>query len=205
VFTADADAQAMVRSILARPQGIGIRATTSEVRRHAGRDSGMIKDGPELIRTLNLKNQFHKVILIWDYDGSGSTSHTQSRNDIRLRLRQVTWEDRSEAVVIVPELEEWLWHDLGALASLLRTTAAALQRHVHHFAQERNRAPAMCKREFPKELFEHCFYQARRRKPGLDDFERIGATADLAAWGSSPTFSLFTDILRNWSPSIPGG
>lgn len=203
VFIADADMEAVVRSVLARPQSIGIRPITSDFRRHTGRDSGMIKDGPELVRTFNLKNQFEKVILIWDYHGSGSKSQTQSRDDIRLRLRQVTWQDRSEAVVIIPELEEWIWHDQGALARLLKTNSAELQQQVQSFADKRNAAPASCRGKFPKELFEHCFYQAYRRKPLQEDFERIASTADLVAWATSATFGVFADILRNWFPPIP--
>jgi hypothetical protein len=200
VFIADADMEAVVRSVLARPQSIGIRPITSDFRRHTGRDSGMIKDGPELIRTFNLKNQFEKVILIWDYHGSGSKSQTQSRDDIRLRLRQVTWQDRSEAVVIIPELEEWIWHDQGVLAPLLKTDAAGLQQHVLNFADKRNKAPGTCKRECPKELFEHCFYQGHKCRPIQADFGRIAAAADLSAWGTSATFAIFTNILRGWFP-----
>jgi hypothetical protein len=204
VFTADADALAAIRSVLSRPQDIGIRPITSDFRRHTGRDSGMIKDGPELIRKLVLKTEFQKVILIWDYDGSGeSKSPAESRAEIQRRLRQVTWEDRSEAVVVVPELEEWLWHDQGALARLLKTNSAELQQHVQSFADKRNAAPASCRGKFPKELFEHCFYQAYRRKPLQEDFERIASTADLVAWGTSATFGVFADILRNWFPPIP--
>jgi hypothetical protein len=200
VFIADADMEAVVRSVLARPLSIGIRPITSDFRRHTGRDAGMIKDGPELVRTSNLKNQFEKVILIWDYHGSGSKSHTRSRDDIRLRLRQVTWQNRSEAVVIVPELEEWLWHDQDALAPLLKTDPAGLQQLVQNFADKRNQPPAICKRECPKELFEHCYYQAYRCRPIQQDFGRIATIANLAAWGTSTSFAVFVDTLRYWFP-----
>jgi hypothetical protein len=202
VYTADTDALAAIRSVLQRPEAIGIRPIDSLVDRFPGRDSGMIKEGPEIIRRLNLKSQFQKLILIWDYHGSGAKSQTQSRDDIRLRLRQVTWEDRSEAVVIFPELEEWLWHDQYALASFLKTNVRGLEQHVQNFADKQNVAPATCRREFPKELFEHCLYKVQRRKPLPEDFKGIAAAADLAAWETSTTFKVFADILRGWFPRL---
>jgi NADH:ubiquinone oxidoreductase subunit len=203
VFTADADALAAIRAVLSRPRAIGIRPIASVVDRHYGRDPGMIKDGPELIRELVSKTEFQKVILIWDYHGSGeSKPPAQSRDEIRRRLRQVTWEDRSEAVVIVPELEEWLWHDQAALAGRLHTSVTDLQQHIQNFADKQNVAPETCRGEFPKELFEHCLYRVYRRKPLQEDFERIAATADLAAWQTSATFAGLAEILRGWFPPI---
>jgi hypothetical protein len=200
VFTADADAQAVVRSILARPQSIGIRPVTWEVDRHTGRDSGMIKDGPEIIRMRVRKTEFSKVILIWDYHGSGweSKPPRQSRDAIRLRLRQVTWDEHSDAVVVVPEIEEWLWRDPVTLARYLGIDDAQLQQYVESFAAKQNADAETCKADYPKELFEYSVYRSRRRKPLPEDFKLIAANADLHAWQTSETFGTFIQILRDW-------
>ncbi len=172
VFTADADALAVIRSVLDRPSAIGIRPITCDVDRHFGRDSGMVKDGPELIRMRVKKTEVQNVMLIWDHHGSGEESRPpeKSRAAIQLRLRQVTWEDRSDAVVVVPEVEEWLWHDLGALAHGLGIDATRLQPHIDSFVVKQSKDFLTCKRTHPKELFEHCLYQVSKRKPLPDDF-----------------------------------
>ena len=201
VFTADADALAVIRAVLDRPSAIGIRSIACDVDRHTGKDPGMVKNGPELIRMTLKKTEFQNVMLIWDYDGSGDLrSPEQSRAGIQLRLRQVTWEDRSDAVVVVPEIEEWLWHDLSALAHGLSIDVTRLQPHIDSFVAKRNKDFLTCKRTQPKELFEHCLYQVSRRKPLPDDFKRIATSANLARWEESTTFASFMEILRRWFP-----
>jgi hypothetical protein len=201
VLTADTDALAVIKSVMGRPRDLGIRSIEWEVDRHAGRDSGMVKDGPELIRMKIKKAEFQKVLLIWDYHGSGeSRLPQQSRDAIRLRLRQVTWEDRSEAVVVVPEIEEWLWHDPAALAQNLEIDIARLQQHIDSFVLERTEDEGTCKMHYPKELFEFCLYQTRRRKPLPEDFRLISASANLIGWQASTTFAALVEILRNWFP-----
>ena len=161
----------------------------------------MVKDGPEIIRMRVRKAEFQKVILLWDYHGSGeSKPPAQSRDAIRLRLRQVTWEDRSEAVVVSPEIEEWLWRAPAALARYLGINDAKLQQYVDSFAGKRNTDGDGCKASYPKELFEYCLYQTRRRKPLPEDFKQIAARANLLAWQASPTFGGFIEVLRVWFP-----
>jgi hypothetical protein len=123
VFIADADALAVIGSVLARPLAIGIPRVTFKVDRHTGRDPGMVKNGPELVRMEVSKTEFEKLILIWDHQGSGweNESADRAQEKTRTRLAQVTWENRSEAVAVVPEIEEWLWHSPISLADHLQT------------------------------------------------------------------------------------
>ena len=88
VFTADADALAVIRGVLARPLAIGIRPVTYEVDRHTGRDPGMVKNGPELARMRVPKTAFEKLVLIWDHEGSGweEKPADRAREEIRTRL-----------------------------------------------------------------------------------------------------------------------
>jgi hypothetical protein len=50
VLTADADMQVVFRALLARPSDLQIRPISFEVDRHPNRDSGVFRNGPELIR-----------------------------------------------------------------------------------------------------------------------------------------------------------
>jgi hypothetical protein len=64
VLTADADAEAFMRALLARQQALRIRSISFEVRRFTGRGSGMVNEGPEIVRVLVNKGEYSRVILI---------------------------------------------------------------------------------------------------------------------------------------------
>jgi hypothetical protein len=202
VFTADADALAVIRSVLARPLAIGIRPVTFKVNRHTGRDPGMVRSGPELARMRVPKTAFEKLVLIWDHKGSGweEKPPDRAREEIQIRLNQVTWEDRSEAVAVVPEIEEWLWHSPASLGGHLKTGLAQLNAMVQDFASKRNLDCSTCKLRYPKEVFEEIFYRLARRKPLPRDFEQIAMTASLDDWQTSQTFGALVNTLRRWFP-----
>jgi hypothetical protein len=203
VFTADADALAVVRAVLARPQAIGIRPITYEVDRHTGRDPGMVKDGPELIRMRIRKNAFSKVVLIWDHEGSGweAKSPKTARDQIRTRLVQVTWRDHSEAVVVVPEIEEWIWRHSASVARHLGIGTDKLLQWIERFCALHGTDCATCKAQSPKELLEFSLYQRYTRRPLPRDFERIAKAATLTDWQASQSFASFAETLRSWFPA----
>ena len=107
VLTADSDAEAVMRSILVRHKALGIRPIEAKVMRFAGRDSGMVKEGPEIARALVKKSEYSHLILLWDHHGSGWDNRASewALDAIQQRLDGVTWAGRSAAIVAVPELK----------------------------------------------------------------------------------------------------
>jgi hypothetical protein len=190
VWTADSDAQALIRAVLQRHRDLQIHPISFDVDRLFSRDSGMVKEGPEIARAKVKKTEYSRLILIWDHDGSGweRVVPEQAVTRIQQRLDGVTWTDRSAAVVIVPELEEWLWH-----------CPASVARHLGVSAADLDTLP--CCREKPKELFEGVLYYNRRRKPLPEDFRMLGSSANLAKWSASETFGRLVEILRAWFPA----
>ena len=203
VLTADSDAQAIIGAILRRHRTLHIRPITFEIERHTGRDSGMVKDGPEIARVKVQKTEYSRLVLAWDHDGSGWHSRPPEDAALRIqtRLNGVTWADRSATVVLVPELEEWIWHCRESLAELMGLTLADFEELAARLAGKRNRPLDTCCRESPKELFGDIFYYRHRRQPLPEDFESIGKAADLAAWRGSQTFTRFADTLLQWFPA----
>ena len=202
VLTADSDMQALMRAVLARNRDLQIHPITFEVQRFPGRDSGMVKQGPEIARVLVKKTDYSRLILIWDHHGSGC--HTlrpeEAVKRIQQRLDGVTWADRSGAVVVVPELEDWLWHCPGSIARLLGITAGEFDAGTARAATQLQRTRERCRLESPKELFEAVLYQKKRRKPLPEDFKTLGSSANLKNWNGSETFARVVEILRAWFP-----
>lgn len=203
VLTADSDAQALIRSLLRRHEDLQIRSISFEVQRYAGRDSGMVREGPEIARAMVKKSEYQRLILVWDHHGSGwhALGAEQAVARIEKRLDGVTWENRSAAVVLMPELEEWLWHCPASLAGLLGLSKAEFDALAARFAGEQDMPLARCSREAPKELFEAVLHHKERRKPLPEDFEKLGSSADLTDWTGSETFARLLGILRRWFPS----
>lgn len=162
----------------------------------------MVKEGPEVARALVRRTEYLRVILMWDHHGSGWHNRTpeQALTLIQRRLDGVTWTDRSAAIVVVPELEEWLWHCPTGVARCLGSEAGKAEEAISHEVDRLQLPRERCYRERPKELFEAVFYQIRRRKPLPADFDTLGSHANLADWGTSPTFHRFVEALRVWFP-----
>lgn len=202
VYTADADALALMRALLARPEALGIRAVLFDIERHPQRDAGMVQSGAELVRLK--KGRYGKALLMWDHHGSGR-EHRQTpeavATDVRGRLDAATWSGDSTVTVLVPELEHWLWFCDSAIADHCGISVAQLQAWVDQRANKLARSVAELKAEQPKELFEHIVRDRLRRTISPRNFEQIGQRASVNALMQCDTFRSMINILRDWFPS----
>jgi hypothetical protein len=180
VLTADAEMQAVFRSILARPNSLGIRAMDFKIDRHPYRDSGVFGDGPELIRRAIPKGEFRYFIVAFDHQESGcNKAPAECATVVQQRLDSFTFEGLSGVVVIAPELEEWVWCDPASIPRSAEVNTAL----------------------DPKERLRQAFLKYRKRSPRVQDFERIATRANLAAWNSSTSFRILKETLQNWFPA----
>ena len=203
VLTADSDAQALITSVLQRHKDLKIHPISFEVQRFTGRDSGMVKEGPEIARAMVNKREYSRLLLVWDHHGSGwhGLNSEQAAGRIQLRLDGATFLGRSAAIAILPELEEWLWHCPNSLGRLFGSGVAEFDSLTDNFAGRLSLPRERCCRDKPKELFEAILYKQKRRRPLPEDFEKLGSSADLAKWCSSETISRLVEILRDWFPA----
>jgi hypothetical protein len=201
VYTADADALALMRALLARPVALQIRAITFDIERHPQRDAGMVQSGPELARIK--KGRYHKALLIWDHHGSGR-DHKQTpsevEKDMQDRLDSVTWRDNSTVAVLVPELEHWLWFSESAIAKHCGVALAQLNSWAEERAGKLGRPAAELKAEQPKELFEHIMRDRLKRTISPRDFEEIGTAISIRRLLVCDSFLSLLKTLRGWFP-----
>jgi hypothetical protein len=179
VLTADADMQAVFRSVLARPDALGIRAVDFDVDRHYRRDSGVYTEGPEFLRDERKSQDFHRFILALDHHGSGCHKRpVDCAGILQTRLDSCSFTDRSAVIVIEPELEAWLAQDQAVIGD----------------------SPDREGVTDPKRQLEQLFLKRHHRKPRPVDFEQIASRANLELWNSSPSFHLLKETLQNWFP-----
>jgi hypothetical protein len=160
----------------------------------------MVKSGADLAAMVVRKTEYSHLLLMWDHRGSGREDRApaDSEQRVRDRLVQMTWQNRSDAIVIVPELEAWLWQNPSAIKKYLQITERDLRMvgvrcAAKYGCDERN----LCT-EYPKEFFELAMYQQQRRKPLPRDFELIARGAQLAEWHQNTSFAALVNILRRW-------
>ncbi|MBF0401798.1 MAG: hypothetical protein HQL90_13655 [Magnetococcales bacterium] len=205
VYTADADAQAVMSEVLIRHQSLGIRAISCEVDRHTGRDSGMLATGPELVQFK--KNEFRRVLLLWDHHGSGKEGQSceKTQQELVFRLEKYTWTNNNMAIAILPELESWLWHSPDALLQHLQISEFDMASWQTEFTKRtaKDEDVASICREQPKEMFEYLVVKKERRKPRPSDFKAIARIASLDKWQQSPSFRMIVEGLKRWFPVIP--
>lgn len=197
VYTADADTQAVFHALLRRPNDLDIGPIAADVDRHFGRDAGMFATGPALCR--HRKREYQYVLLVLDHHGSGR-EHNREPETIRAnmlqRLRDHSWAERSDVVVIKPELEAWLWRDANAIAAHFGVETKVIMSWADRFGM-----PAgLARGERPKELLEFVVRDRLRRTISPADFEHIAERADLSLWLTDPTFEVAVTALRTWFP-----
>ncbi len=201
VLTADADAQAVMKSVLARHQALGIRPVSFDTDRNPLKDSGMVINGPELARLR--KGKYKKILLLWDYHGSGwelKYTPEECEDQIRKCLSRVTWKNHSGAVVLVLELEEWLWCNPASLCSYYGINSSQLREWMREFAAGRSKTVLEIQKNQPKEMFEYICLEKIKRTISPRNFEKISASASLKKWEESESFRLIAQLLRERFP-----
>lgn len=120
VLVADKNTQFALRGAFGRPEALRIRAITHEFRPHPGRDGGARSGGVDVLA--RERGRFSHALLVFDLEGSGAgddeTAESLERElDAQLSLQ---WGTHAKAIVIVPEVDVWLWGADNALRECLR-------------------------------------------------------------------------------------
>lgn len=201
VYVADADAGAFIRAILLRSAALSIRDISFDIERHPGRDCGMVQSAAELVRMK--KHLYDKVLLVWDHHGSGREhrqSPTEVTNEISEKLDRFTWSNNHTVIVLVPELEQWLWSCGNALVAYYKINSEQLEQWKQDKARNDQIDLQHLVDRFPKELFEFIVRERIRRTISPSDFRAIGERASLSRLESCPSFVQLASTLRSWFP-----
>lgn len=104
-LVADKNMEAAMLGLLERHQALGLRSITYDVYVHPRRDPGVFHEGVAFLRPL--QRQYQHGLLVPDAAWEGAPQDIQGQLDDSLRRTSL---DRwARAIVIVPELEVWVW------------------------------------------------------------------------------------------------
>jgi hypothetical protein len=94
-----------------RRQSLGIRVVRYKILVHPRRDPGCFMEGPVILQLFLNRANYSLVVL--DHEGSGQKDRMtfDITPDLKQRLEVSGWKDRTEVLVLEPELESWVWSD----------------------------------------------------------------------------------------------
>lgn len=117
-LVADKAMEAVLRSLLERPQALGIRRVDYDVYVHPEHDPGVRAGAHSFLRMFS--RSYSRSLVILDREGCGSAAAAgEIAAEVRQRLERSGWKERCAAVVLDPELEVWLWSPSPHVAEAL--------------------------------------------------------------------------------------
>lgn len=197
VLLADKDMEVTVSGLLARSQALAIRTISVDIYRHPQRDPGCRLRSADFLRSFS--RQYRYALVMFDREGCGGGEATRQELEsaVEERLRVTGWQDRASAIVIDPELENWVWSDSPEVTRVLgwETATPSLMRWLENegFAQRGDTKPRQ-----PKEAMERALRYARKPRSASLFFELASRVSVQRC--ADPAFTKFKLTMQKWFP-----
>ena len=200
ILAADKDLEFALKGLLARPEALGIRPVeaNTDIFVEPEHDPACARCGVDSLA--NYAGQYRFGLLIFDHEGSGreTTTPQELQETLDLTFASSEWGNRGRAIVLVPELEAWIWSDspqIDVVAGWKNRDPGLRPWLIEQgWLQEEMTKPVR-----PKEAFEAALREARKpRSASL--YQQIAETGFLAPACTDTAFLEFKGILRNWFP-----
>lgn len=108
VLTADKSMEHAISGLLTRHHSIGIKNIEYDLYNDPDHDPGCANRGVPFLS--NFSTQYKHGLLIFDHEGSGKEDSIPAELAANLTNElNRSWGGRATAIVIVPELESWVW------------------------------------------------------------------------------------------------
>jgi hypothetical protein len=201
VLVADADIEFVLKGLLPRGAALGIRTITLDVYRHLHHDPGCLNESHDFLRT-SLRSHLHALV-VFDREGSGQEQlpRTELEERVERLLARNGWDDRAAAVVIDPELEQWVWSPAQELDRALgwvgRTPDLRSWLGSRGLLARDEAKPAR-----PKEALAAALRHVKRPlSPSI--FQQLGRSLPLRGC-TDPAFAKLVNTLQGWFPRPEG-
>lgn len=192
VLVADKNMEFAVKGILQRTASLKIRKIFYDIKVHNHRDPGVYRTAHDFLRIFNNKYQYALVIL--DKEGCGCNENSPKiASDIQLKLDISGWKDRSQVIVLDPELEIWVWSDSPEVALCIGWNNSELRDWLQ---SEGHISPSAHKPHNPKLVFEDAL-RIKRKPRSSSIYGKLAERVSLERC-TDKAFRTFKDTLQNW-------
>jgi hypothetical protein len=195
-LVADKSIECALRGVISRPEALGIRpiASASDIYAHPERDPACLRKAHAFLRPYALG--YRRALVIFDRDGCGRAQEPRKEleRQVEHALANAGWHDRAAAVVIDPELENWVWSDSPEVDRVLGWAEGL--KDLRQWVSEQGFSISRGKPERPKEAMEAALRHARKpRSSGL--FTQLAQCVSLERC-QDQAFGKLRTRLRDW-------
>jgi len=198
LLVADKDMEYFVSGLLTRPNDIGISEINCNIIPYVSRhDPGCCRNSHNFLRAYSTTYSY--ALVLFDHHGSGRENDTVQiiQDDVEKDLSRSGWGNRAKAVVISPELENWIWSRSSRVAACLGWKGQSEK--LGKWLEEKGEwAAESSKPEDPKRAVELALRKARKPRSSRiyrDLAERVSLEGCI-----DPAFLRLRNILREWFP-----
>ena len=197
-LVADRDMEQAFTSLLAQHEKLRIRRIRYDIEVHPNHDAGCRADAVEMLRPCI--NRYKYALVVFDHQGCGSKdSREHVQQEVQKILARNGWENRCKAIVIAPELENWVWAPSGKISEILGwgNDFDALKTWLcKHRLWRRDRPKPIDPKRAMQKALEH-----KRVKRSSRLFSQIAHVAPLKAESCvDPAFAELRETLQRWFP-----
>ena len=195
VLVPDVDWEQTIRTLLEeRAPALGIRRIGFEVIRHPYRDPGVRTQAAPLLRPYIGQAQY--ALACVDREGSG---HHGGVEELERGIQSSLcpdWGARCGVIVVMPELETWVWSPSPHVARILGWNAGD---DIYRYLRARDMLPeGQRKPPRPKEAMLAAMRERGKRRSS-SVFADLASSVSLATC-ADPTFAAFRARLQAWFP-----
>jgi len=189
-LVADRDMEKALQGLLQRHQALGIRPVNPRVFVHHRHDPGVLTQAHEFLRAFS--DLYDHALVLFDREGCGQEQKTaaQLQQEVQNRLNNAGWRDRSQVIVLEPELEAWVWSDSPHVPSVLGTNADELAKVRNAFQPDPHGKPKR-----PEEAMEQVLRRSGIPRSSALYEELAGVSLQRCA---DPAFQLLRATLKKW-------
>jgi len=196
LLVADKNMEASLKGLLSRFQALKVRQVTFDLYVHPERDPGCLLRGHDFLQPF--AGQYDHALVMLDHEGCGKEQdRSQLESVLEKRLAGTGWEGRAAAIVIAPELENWVWSDSPKVDMALGWEEKSPS--LRDWLGEKGLLQAGdVKPAEPKRAVELALWTARKPRSSAIYLELAKGVS--TARCTDPAFAKLRQCLRDWFP-----
>jgi hypothetical protein len=195
LLVADKNIEFAMRGTLARHQALNIRSPRFVIYVHPERDPGCLRKANTFLRPHG--SAYQHALVVFDRSGCGKDDLPRAalEREVEQALTNAGWAARACAIVVDPELENWVWGDSPRVDQVL---GWAGRLPLRAWLRQNGYCAAMEKPARPKEAMEAALRVVGKAR-SASVFRALAESVSLERC-TDPAFAKLRRTLRAWFP-----